>query len=127
MSRLKTEKFKDKSYGKWIHSNLVCCITGQPLPDPHHIVLECDSGMALKQPDQLQMALSHELHTQIHNMGWKAFEEAYGRTQKSMVAETIIAAHALGRLNIEKLAADGHIPDWLADEIMNFQGNTWNA
>jgi len=106
---------------------MVCCVTGNPYPDPHHIVLECDSGMALKQPDHFQMALSHELHVQIHQVGWKEFESIHGVTQKQMVAETLLAAHSMGRLNISDLAEAGHIPDWLLNEITNFCGEGHNV
>lgn len=103
---LKQKIWRDKTYGKWIHENLNCCVTGEPLPDPHHI--KGEGYGTVKAPDFLQMALKHELHQELHQMGWKAFEKKYAVQQRVMVVETLIGAHAGGRLNIDEL----DLPDW---------------
>lgn len=115
---IKQKAFRDKKYGKWIHENLNCCITGRPYPDPHHIIGHGYSAMGAKAPDHLQMALSHDLHLEIHQHGWKAFEEKYEVTQKELAAKTLAQSHAIGRINIFDLITDGHIPEWLEDEII---------
>lgn len=120
MNRLKQPKYKNKAYGKWIHENVACCITGDTMTvDPHHLIGNGYSATGTKAPDTLQMALKHDLHNELHNHGWKQFEAKYGKTQKQMVAETIVTAHAKGYLNIAKLDEQGHIPQWLWDEIGN--------
>lgn len=103
---LKQKIWRDKNYGKWIHENLNCCVTGEPLPDPHHI--KGEGYGTVKAPDFLQMALKHELHQELHQIGWKAFEEKYGVNQRVMVVETLLGAHAGGRLNIDEL----DLPEW---------------
>lgn len=112
MSRLKNKLWRDKTYGKWIHQNVACCITGNTTQvDPHHIKNE--GYGTVKAPDYMQMALSHDLHMELHRIGCEAFESKYARTQRSMVAETLIKAHSLGRLNLEEL----DLEDWIVEEI----------
>ncbi|CAL9972698.1 HNH endonuclease [Vibrio phage D273] len=121
MNRLKTAKYKNKAYGKWIHENVACCVTGNTSTvDPHHIIGHGYSATGTKAPDCLQMALCHDLHLEIHQHGWKAFEDKYAVSQKQMVAQTILVSHAKEFLDIQKLDEDGHIPQWLWDEIGEF-------
>lgn len=115
MSRLKQKLWRDKKYGKWISKNLRCCITGQLNPDPHHV--KGKGYGSVKAPDYMQMALNHHLHQELHSIGYKAFEEKYNVTQEAMLAETILASHAKGRININEL----DIPDWLNEAIEEFR------
>ena len=69
--------------------------------------------MGSKAPDWTQMALSHHLHQELHNFGWKAFEKKYGRTQKSMVAETLAILHADKIIDLYQLEVDG----WVFEEM----------
>ena len=78
--------------------------------DPHHAKLE--GYGSVKAPDYMQMALTHDLHLEIHR-GFKSFEEKYGRTQRSMVAETLLKAHSLGRLDLNELPLEA----WVWEEI----------
>jgi hypothetical protein len=105
--------YRNKKIAKAIHENCVCCITGRPYPDPHHLIGHGYSGMGTKAPDWAQMALTHELHTELHNHGWKAFESKYGRTQKSMVAETLFKMHCDGFIDVAELPVD----DWVIEEM----------
>ena len=91
--------YRNKAIGRYIREELVCCITGQPYPVNHHIIGSGYSGMGTKAPDYLQMALCHELHMELHN-GHKSFEKKYGRTQKSMCAETMAKVHADGVIDL---------------------------
>ncbi len=112
MSRLKVKLWRDKSYGKFIHENVACCITGEIITvDPHHIKNE--GYGSVKAPDYMQMALIHDLHMEGHRIGWEEFEKKHGRTQRSMVAETLLKAHSLGRLDLRDLPLE----DWIWEEI----------
>jgi len=105
--------YRNKKISEHIRKELVCCITGQPNPAPHHIIGYGYSGMGTKAPDFLQMALCDSLHRELHDKGWKSFEQKYGRTQKSMVAETLSKLHA-DRV-IDCLELD--LPEWVTEEM----------
>lgn len=107
--------YRNKDIGKHIREELACCITGQPNPVNHHIIGYGYSGMGTKAPDYLQMALCDSLHRELHDNGWKSFEKKYGRTQRSMVAETLVKLHADCVINISELIFD----DWVLEEMVN--------
>jgi len=110
---MSSKPYRNKEIGKHIRDNLVCCITGSPNPVNHHIIGHGYSGIATKAPDYLQMALSHELHTELHDHGWKSFELKYGYTQKELTAMTMWKVHADGVIDLTKL----DVPDWVIDEL----------
>ena len=113
MSRLKQKLWRDKRYGKWIHTNVACCITGSTVNVVNHHIKNEGYG-SVKAPDYMQMAMTHELHLEIHgSIGCVGFEKKYGRTQRSMVAETLIKAHSMGRINMEELPLE----DWIWEEV----------
>jgi len=105
--------YRNKKIARHIQQELNCCITGAPYPDPHHIIGSGYSAMGSKAPDWTQMALSHHLHQELHQHGWKAFEAKYGRTQKSMVAETLAKLHADQIIDLYQLEVDG----WVFEEM----------
>ena len=107
--------YRNKKIGEYIRSGAVaCCITGSTYAVVnHHIIANGYSGMGTKAPDFLQMALTHELHQELHDKGWKSFEEKYGRTQKSMTAETMAKLHSDGVVNL----FDFDLPDWVLTEM----------
>ena len=107
--------YRNKKIGEYIRSGAVaCCITGSNYAVVnHHLIGNGYSGMGTKAPDFLQMALTHELHQELHTHGHKSFEEKYGRTQKSMTAETMTKLHADGVVNLFEL----DIPDWVITEM----------
>ena len=107
--------YRNKAIGKHIRDELACCITGQPYPVNHHIIGNGYSGMGTKAPDYLQMALCDPLHRELHDKGWKSFEKKYGRTQKSMCAETMAKVHADDVVDLLEL----DVPDWLIEEKEN--------
>lgn len=113
--------YRNKKIAKHIQREMVCCITGAPNPDGHHILGYGFSGMGTKAPDYLQMAISHPLHVEIHQRGWKGFETKYGRTQKSMVAETLAKLHADGVVNLRQLEEDYGLPKWVWTEMENLE------
>lgn len=105
--------YRNKKIGEHIRKELYCCITGSPNPVNHHIIGNGYSGMGTKAPDYLQMALSHDLHNELHSQGHKSFEKKYGRTQKSMCAETMAKVHADGVIDLMEL----DLPDWFLEEM----------
>lgn len=109
--------YRNKKIAKAIQENCVCCITQRPYPDPHHIIGHGYSATGIKAPDWTQMALTHELHQELHNHGWKAFEAKYGRTQKSMVAETLSNLHVMDVIDLNILNLEIELPDWLTEEM----------
>lgn len=111
--------YRNKNIGEFIRSGEVaCCITGSThAVVNHHIIGHGYSGMGTKAPDWAQMALTHELHDELHRHGWKAFESKYGRTQKSMVAETLSWLHVMDVIDLNVLELDIGMPDWLTEEM----------
>lgn len=111
--------YRNKKIGEFIRSGeIACCITGSTHNVVnHHIIGHGYSGMGTKAPDWAQMALTHELHSELHNNGWKAFEAKYGRTQKSMVAETMGWLHAMDVIDLNVMEAEYGMPDWLTEEM----------
>lgn len=111
--------YRNKKIGEYIRSGQVaCCVTGSTYTVVnHHLIGNGYSGMGTKSPDWAQMALTHELHTELHSYGWKAFEAKYGRTQKSMVAETIGFLHAMDVIDLNEIDLSHGIPNWLTEEM----------
>lgn len=105
--------YRNKKISKHIRENIVCCILGTPNPAPHHIIGNGYSGMGTKAPDFLQMALHPSLHQELHDKGWKSFELKHGRTQKSMVAETLAKLHADRVIKMDEL----YLPCWVYEEL----------
>ena len=107
--------YRNKKIGEHIRSGVVaCCITGSNYAIVnHHLIGHGYSGMGTKSPDWAQMALTHELHQELHDKGWKSLEEKYGRTQKSMVSETLAKLHSEGLVNVFDLP----IEDWVITEM----------
>lgn len=107
--------YRNKKIGEFIRSGEVaCCITGSThAVVNHHLIGNGYSGMGTKAPDWAQMALTHDLHSELHNGGWKAFESKYGRTQKSMVAETMAKLQSDGVIELYSIPYDV----WLIEEM----------
>ena len=107
--------YRNKKIGEYIRSGeIACCITGSNYTVVnHHLIGHGHSGMGTKAPDWMQMALTHHLHSELHQHGWKAFEAKYGRTQKSMVAETLAKLHADQIIDLYQLEVDG----WVFEEM----------
>lgn len=109
--------YRNKKIAKAINEHCVCCISGAPNPDPHHLIGLGYSGMGTKAPDYLQMALSHFHHMELHQHGWKAFEKKYGRTQQSMVAETVAKLHSIDVVDLNILHLEHDLPHWVFEEL----------
>jgi len=80
-SNFKQKAFRSKRYLSYIRS-LPCVVTGMEGCDAHHIVGVGQGGMGTKAPDLFTFPLTREQHTNLHNMGWKSWEEMYGEQWK---------------------------------------------
>ncbi|AUR86953.1 protein of unknown function DUF968 [Vibrio phage 1.091.O._10N.286.52.B12] len=111
--------YRNKKIGEFIRSGEVaCCITGSTYAVVnHHLIGHGYSAMGSKSPDWAQIALTHDLHSELHDKGWKAFEDKYGRTQKSMVAETMGLLHAMDVIDLNIIDLEHGTPDWLTEEM----------
>jgi len=111
--------YRNKKIGEYLRGGSVaCCITGQVYAIVnHHLIGNGYSGMGTKAPDYLQCALTHELHSELHNRGHKAFEIKYGHTQKSMVAQTMAKLHADGVIDLNQIDIDEKTMNWLTEEM----------
>jgi len=95
---LKTPTFRSKTYREYI-SRLPCCVTGNDgeRNDPHHIKGR-GYGSSKKCSDLFCIPIDHELHQELHQIGWKSFEKKYNVCQVSVVLKTIEGAFAEGVL-----------------------------
>ena len=111
--------YRNKKIGEFIRSGeIACCVTGSThAVVNHHIIGHGYSGMGTKAPDWAQMALTHELHDELHRHGWKDFEAKYGRTQKSMVAEVVVKLHEQRVIRMNDL----DLPYWVYEELEAMQ------
>lgn len=107
--------YRNKNIGQYIRSGEVsCCITGSTYGVVnHHIILSGQSGMGTKSSDIYQIALEHSKHQELHDKGWRSFEKKYGRTQKSMCAETMAKLHADRVIDLHQFELD----DWFIEEL----------
>lgn len=116
--------YRNKKIGDHIRSGEVaCCITGSNYAVVnHHIIGHGYSGIGTKAPDFLQCAITNDLHRELHDHGWKAFERKYGRTQQSLVAETVIKLQSYGIIDLEAIELLHDVPGWLFHEMENIDG-----
>jgi hypothetical protein len=87
-------------YRDYVRS-LPCCVTGitGDCVDPHHIIGSSwltRKGIGKKGSDLTCIPLAHELHMELHNSGWRSFEQKYNMSQIEMVIQTILKAEADG-------------------------------
>lgn len=89
-------RIKNKKYLEWVRS-LPCVITGDHIVEAHHLIGYGQSGMGLKASDWYAFPLSPLLHRELHDRGWKEWEEKYG-CQWRFVAQTMHQAAEEGIL-----------------------------
>ncbi len=96
---LKVPPFRSSKYREYV-SRLPCCVTGNndDRNDPHHIKGRGYGG-SQKCSDLFCIPLRHELHQELHQIGWKSFEKKYNVCQVSTVLKTLQRAFAEGVLN----------------------------
>lgn len=69
--------WRSKKYIKWLKTQ-PCVISGLPADDPHHIIGHGFSGMGTKAPDWAMIPLNREIHTELHTIGFKEWENRNG-------------------------------------------------
>ena len=92
-----------KEYRDYVRS-LPCCVSGYQGEEmaPHHIIGcnwltgKCTSK---KGSDLTCIPLRSDLHNELHDNGWKTFEEKYNINQVEMVLKTILQAEKDGMIN----------------------------
>jgi hypothetical protein len=82
MNRVKSKKYLD------VVRALPCAVTGRYGVEAHHLIGHGQGGMGLKSSDFLAFPLSPELHRELHDHGWKTWEDKHG-SQWRFVAETM--------------------------------------
>jgi len=86
---IKILKFRSKEYREFV-SGLPCCVSGVDgvANDPHHIKGRGFGGSS-KCSDLFCIPLSHQLHQEFHQIGWKSFESKHNIDQLIVVFNTI--------------------------------------
>jgi hypothetical protein len=87
---------RDRKYLDWVKSQL-SVISKRPADDAHHLIGHGQGGMGTKVTDYWTFPLTRDEHTELHSMGWKAWEEKYG-SQMKFVMETMYLAKIEGVL-----------------------------
>lgn len=78
--KLKTTPYRNKKYLEYV-SELPSCISGIPADDAHHIKGNGFGGTT-KPSDLMVIPLTRMEHAELHNIGWKSWEEKYGSQMK---------------------------------------------
>lgn len=91
-------------YKDWIRDQ-ICCVSGYQGEsiDPHHVIgysWLTGKGMGKKGSDLSCIPLRHDLHNELHNMGWVSFEKKYNISQIEVVVKMILKAESEGMVNI---------------------------
>lgn len=84
---MKRKPWRSKKYTEWV-KQLPSVVSRRPADDPHHLVGHGYSGMGTKVSDIWTFPLTREEHTELHLIGYKAWEDLYG-SQMKFVIETI--------------------------------------
>jgi len=89
-----------KKYKDYVRS-LPCCVTGYVGDEisPHHIIgynWLTDKGMAKKASDLTCIPIRQSLHQELHDMGWKSFENKYNMSQLEAMVATLLRAERDG-------------------------------
>ena len=72
----KENAWRNKKYTDWVKQQ-PSIISGIPADDPHHILGHGFSGSG-KAPDWATIPLTRAEHTELHHIGFNAWEEKYG-------------------------------------------------
>jgi hypothetical protein len=94
----KVKPFRSRKYLDWVKS-LPSVISGMPADDPHHLIGHGYGVMGSKVSDLWTFPLTRGEHSELHNIGWKEWEEIHG-SQWKFVAETIEQAVREGLIKI---------------------------
>ncbi len=94
---------KARAYLEWVCDQACCVSHRQGEGVQAHHIKGYDQQMARKPSDLLTIPLFHELHRELHDGGWRAFEEKHGINQQTEVLKMISRAHDEGILVIRRL------------------------
>lgn len=95
----KIKPVRSEKYRKWVKS-LPSVVSGKPADDPHHLIGYGYGGMGTKAPDIFTFPLTRLEHTELHNVGWREWEEVHG-LQWTYVARTLELAVAEGLIVVK--------------------------
>lgn len=101
MTLQKNKPFRSASYRQYI-ANLPCCISGYHYAgnDPHHLKGR-GFGSSVKCSDLFCIPLRHDLHQELHTIGWQSFEDKWHMNQLEQALYTIEQAFNDGVLKYE--------------------------
>lgn len=102
---LKTKKWRNKKYLKWVKS-LPCVVTKYASEDPHHITGHGMGGVGTKPSDLFTFPLSRFEHNRLHS-NWKSWEKWYA-SQWVYVINTINLAISLEIITREFVLEEIH-------------------
>ena len=92
-----------KAYRYYVRE-LSCCVTGDiGFNDPHHITgynWLTGKGMGKKGSDLTCISLRHDLHQELHQIGWKSWEQKHNVSQLELMIKTILKAERDGVINV---------------------------
>lgn len=71
---LKIKRFRSKKYLRAVAS-LPCCVCRAPDSVPHHIMGPDYAGIGTKAPDDLTMPMCHRHHMDLHQDGYRLWEQ----------------------------------------------------
>lgn len=74
---VKNKPWRNPKYVKWVKEQ-PCIITNQYGVDCHHLIGHGFSGMGTKAPDWAVIPLTREVHTELHTIGFKEWENRNG-------------------------------------------------
>ena len=93
-----TKPWRSQKYLNWVKT-LPSVISGRPADDAHHLIGHGQGGMGTKVTDLWVFPLTRDEHTELHNIGWRAWEEKHG-SQWKYIAETLKRAYEEGLINV---------------------------
>ena len=91
-------------YTDWVRT-LPCCVSGTTgdTIDPHHIKgynWLTGGAKAAKGTDLFCMPLRHDIHMELHDVGWESWELMHNRSQLEEVLRTLAKAEREGIITI---------------------------
>jgi alpha-galactosidase len=91
------------SYLAWVRT-LPSALSGKSPCVAHHLIGHGRLSQR-KCSDYLSMPLTDQEHRDLHDMGWRQWEQTYGKTQHQLVVETLMEALRLGILSFDERRA----------------------
>jgi Protein of unknown function (DUF968) len=83
----KSKPARDSHHLRWVRQ-MPSVVSGQSPCDAHHLIGHGMGGMGTKASDYLTFPLTRVEHTELHNMGWRSWEDIHG-SQWRFVALTL--------------------------------------